>query len=142
MCIKIAIVDDEVIALKLFEISFKKEVRSGKICLHTFNSAQKLFDFLKEEGDEVVFIFSDINMPVIDGFQVLKHVKEKYPHIKVCMESAYAQQEFVEKAYSLGAEMYLTKPIDFQAVKRILEPFYKTVDDQEVLECCQVKRSS
>jgi YesN/AraC family two-component response regulator len=125
MSVKIAIVDDEIIALKLFEISFKKEVRSGEICLYTFNTAEKLFAFLKEEGDEVVFILSDINMPVIDGFEVLKYVKNNYPHIKVGMESAYAQQEFVEKANSLGAEMYLTKPIDFQAVKRILEPFYK-----------------
>lgn len=122
MTIEVAVVDDEDIALRLFQMSFKKEIKEKKINLHTFAEPEKLMDFLKEseKNKDIVFILSDINMPKIDGFEVLKRVKSLYPHIKVVMESAYGNQEIIDKAFALGADDYVTKPIDFDRVKEII----------------------
>lgn len=120
--INLAIVDDEEIAIELFNINFKDEVRDGKFVLDCFTRPSDLFDFLQkpENSDRIVIILSDINMPEMDGFQVLEKVKNLFPTMKVYMESAYDHPDYIKKALDLGADDYLVKPIDYDALKGML----------------------
>ena len=116
---KIMIVDDERDVEILFRQQFRKEVREGLIDLCYAFSGEEALEYLRSlSPPDVVCILSDINMPGINGLELLKTVKEKYPQIRVSMITAYGDEHNFETAMSTGAEHYFTKPIDFIRIKK------------------------
>ena len=116
---KIMIVDDEKDVEILFRQQFRKEVREGRIDLCYAFSGEEALEYLRSQTPpDVVCILSDINMPGINGLELLKAVKEKYPQIRVSMITAYGDEHNFNTAMSTGAEHYLTKPIDFVRIKK------------------------
>ena len=116
---KIMIVDDEKDVEILFWQQFRKEVRDGLIDLCYAFSGEEALEYLgSQTPPDVVCILSDINMPGINGLELLKAVKEKYPQIRVSMITAYGDDYNFKTAMSTGAEHYFTKPIDFVRIKK------------------------
>jgi two-component system response regulator (stage 0 sporulation protein F) len=116
---KIMIVDDERDVEILFRQQFRKEVREGLIDLCYAFSGEEALEYLKSlSPPDVVCILSDINMPGINGLELLKAVKENYPQIRVSMITAYGDEYNFKTAMSTGAEHYFTKPIDFVQIKK------------------------
>jgi CheY-like chemotaxis protein len=78
---------------------------------------------MKKHEHEAVLILSDINMPGMSGLELLKHIKEKYekPPPVVMMITAYGDDENYDYAMKLGADDFLTKPLDFVALKEKLK---------------------
>jgi CheY-like chemotaxis protein len=62
-------------------------------------------------------ILSDINMPGMDGLQLLAAVKAGFPDLPVMMVTAYGDDDRRQRASALGAAEFITKPIDFDALK-------------------------
>ena len=115
---KILIVDDEKDVETLFRQKFRNEVKNKSLELVFAFSGQEALDLLEEsEPPNVVYIFSDINMPGMNGLELLKKVKSRFPQIKVSMISAYGDPENYEKAIRSGAKEFSTKPIDFVSLK-------------------------
>ena len=75
--------------------------------------------YLEKHNHEAVLILSDINMPGMSGLQLLKMIKQKFenPPPVVMMITAYGDDENYKQAMSLGADDFLTKPIDFTLLK-------------------------
>ena len=116
---KIMIVDDERDVEILFRQQFRKEVREGLIDLCYAFSGEEALEYLGSlTPPDVVCILSDINMPGINGLELLRAVKDKYPQIRVSMITAYGDEYNFKTAMSTGAEHYFTKPIDFVQIKR------------------------
>ena len=116
---KIMIVDDERDVEILFRQQFRREVREGRIDLCYAFSGEEALEYLRSlSPPDVVCILSDINMPGINGLELLKAVKEKYPQIRVSMITAYGDEYNFKTAMSTGAEHYFTKPIDFVQIKK------------------------
>lgn len=116
---RILVVDDEKDVELLFKQKFRREVKSNKLELVFAFSGQEALDFLgTNDPPQVVYIFSDINMPGMTGLELLDIVKKKYPNIKVSMISAYGDQQNYEKAIQSGAKEFFTKPIDFVSLKK------------------------
>jgi CheY-like chemotaxis protein len=71
---------------------------------------------------EAILILSDINMPGMSGLQLLEKVKQKYmkPPPVVMMITAYGDAENHRLAKELGADDFLTKPVDFTMLKEKL----------------------
>ncbi|MBN3521020.1 response regulator [Algoriphagus lutimaris] len=114
----ILIVDDEMDVEILFRQKFRKEIKKGEISLSFAFSGQEALDFLEQENPpQVVYVFSDINMPGMTGLELLKKIKERFPQINVSMISAYGDTENYEKAIDSGAKEFFTKPIDFEFLK-------------------------
>jgi CheY-like chemotaxis protein len=65
----------------------------------------------------VIVILSDINMPGMDGLQLLGKIKERFPDLPVMMVTAYGDDERRRRADELGAAEFLTKPVDFDRLK-------------------------
>jgi YesN/AraC family two-component response regulator len=109
-------VDDEKDVKVLFDHFFYDEVSEGKVNLIFETSA---FDCLKTletlEGHTIVL--SDINMPEMNGIQLLKEISKKYPKIQVLLVSAYDQNRYYDEMQKWGAEGYISKPVDFVALK-------------------------
>ncbi|WP_339875046.1 response regulator [uncultured Algoriphagus sp.] len=116
---KILIVDDERDVELLFRQKFRKEVRSGLLELvfaFSGDDALKVLD--SKNPPEVVYVFSDINMPGMTGLELLEKVKSQYPLISVSMISAYGDTENYKKAMDSGAKEFFTKPIDFDSLRK------------------------
>jgi len=115
---KIMVVDDEQDMKLLFEQRFRKEIKSGQIGFLFAFSGEEARDYLKSNGTgNVNQILSDINMPGMNGLELLKWIKENYPELKVAMITAYGDQNNYKQAVEYGCDDYMTKPIDFVQLK-------------------------
>lgn len=65
-------------------------------------------------------IITDICMPGISGFDVLKKVKEEYPNTEVVVMTAYGSSDNREKALSEGAHFYIEKPFEIKEFKKLV----------------------
>jgi CheY-like chemotaxis protein len=115
---KFLVVDDERDVEMLFRQKLRKEIRSGSIEIEFAFSGTEALEFLRSHRPpEVMYIFSDINMPGMTGLELLDRVKTEFPEIQVSMISAYGDDENYNRAISSGAKGFFTKPIDFESLK-------------------------
>ena len=116
---KILVVDDEQDVQALFEQRFRREIRSGELHFSFVFSGEDALEYMKIHNHEAVLILSDINMPGMSGLLLLEHIKEKYetPPPVVMMITAYGDDENYNQAMKLGADDFLTKPVDFTLLK-------------------------
>ena len=120
---KILVVDDEKDMQTLFEQRFRKEIREHEMDFAFANSGEEALGFLNQHVHEAVLILSDINMPGMSGLELLKEIKAKFDHPPpiVMMITAYGDPENYNQAIKLGADDFLTKPIDFLTLKEKLK---------------------
>ena len=123
---KILVVDDEKDVQLLFEQRFRKEIKSGEIQFAFAFSGEEALEYLNSHDHKAVLILSDINMPGMSGLELLQHIKEKYekPPPVVMMITAYGDEENYNQAMQLGADDFLTKPVDFSALKEKLKSIH------------------
>ena len=119
---KFLVVDDERDVEMLFKQKFRKEIRSGLIELEFAFSGQDALDRLQNtQPPDVMYIFSDINMPGMSGLEMLEKIKSQFPQIQVSMISAYGDDDNYNRAINSGAKEFFTKPIDFSSLKMEIE---------------------
>jgi two-component system chemotaxis response regulator CheY len=120
---KILVVDDERDVQLLFEQRFRREVKNGEMYFVFAFSGEEALAYLNEHQHEAVLILSDINMPGMSGLELLGKIKQKYskPPPIVMMITAYGDAENFNSAKRLGADDFLTKPVDFTLLKEKLK---------------------
>lgn len=121
--INIVVVDDEADTHLLYKLKFKK-LFAGIDDLHlvSFLGAAECLNFLnKENPPSVDLILSDINMPKMDGFELLEQIRKIKKEIPVYIVSAYESSEYRSKAEALGAKRFISKPVDFRALGDMLK---------------------
>lgn len=116
---KILVVDDEHDVKVLFEQRFRKEIKSNEVEFVFAFSGEEAISYLNNHEHEAVLILSDINMPGMSGLDLLEKIKKKgyKPPPVVMMITAYGDAENFNTAKALGADDFLTKPLDFTALK-------------------------
>lgn len=115
---KILVVDDERDVEMLFRQKFRKEIKNDNLELIFAFSGNEALEILEASNPpNVVYVFSDINMPGMTGLVLLEKIKSRFPTLKVSMISAYGDPENHDKAISSGAKEFFTKPIDFISLK-------------------------
>ena len=119
---KILVVDDEKDVQVLFEQRFRKEIRNKEMEFAFAYSGEDALRYLNQLH-EAVLILSDINMPGMSGLELLRHIKEKHhqPPPVVMMITAYGDAENYNTAMKLGADDFLTKPLEFSLLKEKLK---------------------
>jgi two-component system, chemotaxis family, chemotaxis protein CheY len=121
---KILVVDDEQDVQALFLQKFRKEIRDQKVeFAFAFDGAEAL-RYLGTHHHEAVLILSDINMPGMSGLELLKEIKEHPtppPPPVVMMITAYGDEDNYKQAMKLGADDFLTKPLDFTLLREKLK---------------------
>lgn len=127
---KFLVVDDEKDVEMLFRQKFRKEIRSGEVNLVFAFSGEEALQLLESKTPpDVVYIFSDINMPGMSGLDLLRHVKREYPSIRVSMISAYGDSENYNAAIDSGAKEFFTKPINFDSLKDEVQQLLEQGDE-------------
>jgi CheY-like chemotaxis protein len=118
MSVSILVVDDEPDVAELFRQRFRRETRQGKYVLHYATSGAEALDRLAGEIEPaLVAVLSDINMPGMDGLQLLGEIKHRFPDLPVMMVTAYGDDERRRRAAEYGAADFLAKPVDFEHLK-------------------------
>ncbi len=120
---KILVVDDERDVSVLFEQRFRKEIKNGEMAFAFAYSGEDALLYLDDHNHEAVLILSDINMPGMSGLDLLKNIKGKHrePLPIVMMITAYGDGDNYNTAMRLGADDFLTKPLDFMILKEKLK---------------------
>ncbi len=113
----ILMVDDETDAGELFRQNFRREIRKGVYRFDFAMSGESALEALKNTEDEVTLVLSDINMPGMSGIELLAELRNHWPELPVMMITAYGDAATEAKAKALGAEQFLTKPVDFVDLK-------------------------
>lgn len=123
----ILLADDDVGHSELIKTGLKN---SG-ICnpIVSFNDGQELWEYLEEKnisnsvGGASYLVLLDINMPRMDGVEVLRRMKEntKLKNIPVIMLTTTDDPREVSKCYELGCSVYITKPVDFMKFMETLK---------------------
>ena len=120
---RVLVVDDETDVKSLFEQRFRKEIKSGDMLFAFANSGEEALQYLNHNLHHSVLILSDINMPGMSGLELLRIIKKEYenPPPFVMMITAYGDEENHSQALKLGADDFLTKPLDFTVLKEKLK---------------------
>lgn len=112
-------VDDEKDVKILFEHFFHDEIEEGKVNLIFASSAQDCLEQLPQLNGEII-VLSDINMPEMNGIELLKRINNEYPDVNVLLISAYDQNRYYDEMRANGAKGYISKPVDFVALKEMV----------------------
>jgi class 3 adenylate cyclase/FixJ family two-component response regulator len=121
---KILVVDDEDDVAQLIRQKFRRQIREQE---YEFVFAQNGKDALAKlhENPDTEMVFSDINMPEMDGLTLLEKLGEESPLLKTVIISAYGDMANIRTAMNRGAFDFITKPVDFQDFERTLQKTLK-----------------
>jgi adenylate cyclase len=116
---KIMIVDDENDFEQLIRQKFRRQIREQE---YEFIFAQNGKEALEklEDNPDVDVVFSDINMPVMDGLTLLLKLNEVNPLLKAVIVSAYGDMDNIRCAMNRGAFDFICKPIQFEDLELTL----------------------
>jgi CheY-like chemotaxis protein len=129
MSVSILVVDDEPDVADLFRQHFRREARNGTYVMHFANSGEEALDKLSAGIEpQLIVILSDINMPVMNGLELLREIKTRRPDLPVMMVTAYGDDERRRLASEYGAAEFITKPVDFDLLKTQLRDLSDPAD--------------
>ena len=116
---KLLVVDDEQDMQTLFLQRFRREIQDHTVEFAFALSGSEALNYLDHHEHETVLILSDINMPGMSGLELLNRIKKNnyVPPPVVMMITAYGDSENYKQEMKLGADDFITKPIDFAMLK-------------------------
>jgi DNA-binding NtrC family response regulator len=117
---RLLIVDDEPDVARLFEQRLRRELKDGALELRFARSAEEVFPMMDEEPMGGVIILSDINMPGMNGLELLAKLRGGGATMPIWMISAYENEHYQSEAQRLGATGFIPKPLDFEELKRVI----------------------
>jgi len=118
--IKVLLADDDPDDRNFFEEAIKQLDFDSKVA--TVENGKELLEYL-ETSDLPHIIFLDLNMPILNGLETLKKLKQnqKYNSIAVAIYSTSSANKDIENTLANGANCYIVKPNDFQNLKSTLK---------------------
>ena len=113
MTSKILIVDDEPDFEELIKQKFKRKIQTGEYQFDFARNGVVALEKIIDNQSHYTLVFTDINMPEMDGLSLLGKINELDPPFKTIVVSAYSDMEKIRTAMNKGAFDFLTKPVDF-----------------------------
>lgn len=111
------LVDDEEDTDFVFKYYFEDLIEKQNFKLSFVSSAEEALKFLDSDaGSSVTTILTDINMPGMNGFQLLEKSKKLYPKLNILLMSAYSTNDYSDIALERGANQFFEKPINFASM--------------------------
>jgi len=120
---QIVIVEDEQESRKVMALALRKK---GYV-VEDFNNGDAALEYIKDHLQEIDLVITDLRMPGTDGLTVLKETKEANREINVLLVTGFGSVENAVEAMKLGADDYLTKPIDLFEFRTRVSKLIKNV---------------
>jgi len=122
---RVLIVDDEPFVRQLVRDTLEKKGFTTGIAA----DGEEALALLDEEDFGVVL--TDVVMPGMDGFELLKRIKKRHPGTKVVILTGYARQQQISEFYLHGADEYLAKPFQVHELIGVLERLVAGPESEE-----------
>ena len=122
---KIMVVDDEDDVEQLIRQKFRRQIREQEYDFVFAKNGVEAMSKLQEYPD-IAMVFSDINMPQMDGLTLLEKIGEVNPLLKTVIISAYSDMANIRLAMNRGAFDFICKPFDFEDFERTLSKTLRT----------------
>lgn len=124
---KILIVEDD-FASRKFIMKFMQQYGECDVTVDGLEATEAYMAAV-DEGEPYDLICLDVMMPVMDGYQVLKLIRDmesqrgvsEEERVKIIMMTALNQKDNVDKAFEMGCTVYCAKPLDLDKVKSVIE---------------------
>lgn len=84
------------------------------------------------ESEPFSLLISDLNMPKMDGLQVLTVVRRKFPHLRTAVMTSLVDTQFRTRAYAMGIDLFLEKPSTPQEIGLFLDCIDALLDRHEI----------
>ena len=114
----ILIAEDEAINFLFLEILLKKQIDLGCAIIHAKNGAEAVQ--ICKKNDDINLVLMDLKMPVMDGFEAVKLIKEIRPKLPIVAQTAFSSIEDKEKVFAAGFNDFLSKPINKEALLDVI----------------------
>jgi CheY-like chemotaxis protein len=114
---KILLVDDEQELLDLYREILSQLPSQPEI----FTSASGARAIAMLESEPFTILVCDLNMPKMDGLQVLSIVRRKYPDLRTVVLTSVLDEQFRSRVYALGIDLFWQKPSSSEEIKQLLE---------------------
>lgn len=146
--VTIVLVEDDPGHARLIEKNLRRSGISNEIIM--LDNGQKAVDFLFRNGEyvgserpEPLLILLDLNMPVLDGNQVLKMIKETEStwHIPVIILTTTDNPREIARCYETGCNVYVTKPVDYEQFCEAIRKLGLFISIVKIPEAAEVKSS-
>ncbi len=118
---KLLIIEDDEPSMVYYEQIAERHVKHVYFARNAFDGIEL---FNKHKPD---LILTDINMPEMNGLEMIQRIKLSKPDLRFIIMSAYGQSEFFIKAIELGAKGFLLKPVDRQKLSNLLIDWGKQI---------------
>lgn len=123
---KILVADDETDLEMLIKQKFRKQIREHQYEFVFALNGKEALEKIQQQAD-IDMVFSDINMPEMDGLTLLEKLQQYSPIIKAVMVSAYGDMENIRMAMNRGAFDFICKPVDFTDLELTLKKTIKHI---------------
>ncbi len=115
----VLMVDDEPDLDMLIQQRFRRETKAGQFKFSFARNGERALDTLKANPD-IALVVTDLNMPEMNGIELLLQVKKAFPDKKMIVISAYSDQDSIKTATHAGADGFLFKPLNFKEFEQRL----------------------
>lgn len=115
---KILIAEDEEINFLFLEILLKNEIDLECTIVHAKNGEEAVK--ICQKSPDIDFVLMDLKMPVVDGFEAIKLIKEFRPDLPIVAQTAFSSTEDRERVFKEGFDDFISKPISKGVLKQVI----------------------
>lgn len=124
---KVCLVDDEVKNYQLFEKLVDWESRGFEIVGTAADGVEALQMYENLKPD---LIFMDIQLPLMDGLECIRCIREEDKQVQIVIVSAYGDFAYAQKAIRYGVQDFLLKPVSRLMLNQLVEKMKRTLDER------------
>jgi DNA-binding NtrC family response regulator len=121
----VAVIDDE----EIVRVRLKKALTKEGYTVETYGSGEEFLAALEHSPFDLAFL--DISLPGINGLEVLRHVKPRFPDMEIILITGYSSIESVIESIRQGAFYYVAKPLRLEEIRHLAS---KVCDRKHLLE--------
>ena len=114
----ILIAEDEEINFLFLEILLKNQIDLNCTIIHAKNGVEAVE--ICKKNTEIDIVFMDLKMPVMDGFESVKLIKEFRPDLPIVAQTAFSSNEDKEKVFNAGFNDFISKPISIEDLDAVI----------------------
>jgi PAS domain S-box-containing protein len=122
----VLVAEDEEVNFLYLEALFEDEIEGDFNLLHAKNGKEAV-DICLENSVDIVLM--DVKMPVMNGHEATKLIKEKFPNLPIVVQTAYSSDADRALAFSYGCDDFVSKPIDDKKLGQIIKKFLNSKSD-------------